>query len=87
LLLEKYLKVADGATQAHWKELLRAINNVLNTEGLALRIKPIQKGLVFKVYQIETMPNTKEQELVFCVFWIFLCSSCMKSKSGKSVTL
>ena len=33
-------EVADGATEAHWKNLLRAINYVINTEEMGLKIKP-----------------------------------------------
>ena len=33
-------KVADGATKDHWQKLLRNIKFVLDTEFLALKMKP-----------------------------------------------
>jgi hypothetical protein len=33
-------KVADGATEAHWKALLRVVKYVLSMENHGLKIKP-----------------------------------------------
>jgi hypothetical protein len=36
--VREFSKVADGATKAHWKELLRAIEYVLKTQQLSLKM-------------------------------------------------
>ena len=84
-------KVADGATEAHWKELLRTINFVLNSEGLALKIKPIKNGLLFYLEGISdsNYADDKETRISVYGFIIYFCGVpiAWKSKSGKSVTL
>jgi hypothetical protein len=42
-LVRELSKVADGATMAHWKLLLRNIKCVITTEYLALKLKPNAK--------------------------------------------
>ena len=84
-------KVADGATEGHWKELMRAINHVLNTEGLALKIKPIKNGIMFYLEGISDSNFAEDKETRISVFGyiVYFCGApvAWKSKSGKSVTL
>jgi hypothetical protein len=84
-------KVADGATEAHWKELMRTINFVLNSEGLALKIKPIKNGLMFYLEDISdsNYADNKESRISVHSSIIYFCGVpvASKSKSGKSVTL
>jgi hypothetical protein len=42
-------KVADGATIAHWKLLLRCVKYVITTEYLALKLKPNTKNSNFDI--------------------------------------
>ena len=52
-------KVADGATEAHWKALLRVIKYVLSTENIGLKIKPTLK----KNFYIEGISDSELQEI------------------------
>jgi hypothetical protein len=36
-------KVGDGATQGHWKQLMRAIQYVLTTKQICFKIEPNMK--------------------------------------------
>jgi hypothetical protein len=48
-LVSKILKIADGATMAQWKILLRNINYAITTEYLALKLQPNVKTCGFFV--------------------------------------
>jgi Reverse transcriptase (RNA-dependent DNA polymerase) len=84
-------KVADGATEAHCKELLRAIGYVLKTEQLALKMKPIKNGELFCLQGISDSNYAEDKETRFSVYGyvVYFCGVpiAWKSKSGKSVTL
>jgi hypothetical protein len=87
-------KVADGATIAHWKLLLRCIKYVITTEYLALKLNPNTKESNFDIEgttdgadltEVEGISNSEyraEWNLYFCgalIAW--------KSKASNSVTL
>jgi hypothetical protein len=84
-------KEADGATEVHWKELLRAIGYVLKTEQLDLKMKPIKNGELFCLKGISdsNYAEDKETRFSFYGYAIYFCGVpiAWKSKSGKSVTL
>jgi hypothetical protein len=84
-------KVVDGATEAQWKDLMRTINFVLNSEGLALKIKPIKNGLMFYLEGIydSNYADDKETRITVYGFIIYFYGVpiAWKSKSGRSVTL
>jgi hypothetical protein len=77
-------KVADGATEGHFKALLRTNKYVLGTEHHGLLLQPQLKnyGFFWKEFQIVSTLDTHGYVLYFCgalIAW--------KSKAGKSVTL
>jgi hypothetical protein len=57
-------KVGDGATEAHWKQLLRAFKYTLQTKNKALNLnQECQKGYsIWKEYQIAALQRIKTQE-------------------------
>ena len=59
-------KVGDGATEGHWKCLMRAIRFVLTTKDFALKKsqKRMENFLQFKVFQIVVLQKIKKQEQV-----------------------
>jgi hypothetical protein len=83
-------KVADGAIEAHWKELLRVIGYGLITEQLALKMKPVKNGELFCLEGISDSNYAEDKETRFSVYGyvIYFCGVpiAWKSKSGKSVT-
>jgi hypothetical protein len=84
-------KVADGATEGHWKELLRTISYTVKTKDIALKIKPTKESSIFYLEGISDSNYAEDKETRISVFGyvIYLCGSpiAWKSKSGKSVTL
>jgi hypothetical protein len=61
-------KSADGATEAHWKELLRAIEYVLKTQQLALKMKPVKNGELFSPEGISDSNYAEDKETRFSVY-------------------
>jgi hypothetical protein len=96
-------KVADRATVAHWKLLLRCIKYVISTEYLALKLIPNTKELNFDIEgttdgadltELKQIPNSEygvDQETHISGFgWnLYFCGALIawKSKAGNSVTL
>jgi hypothetical protein len=84
-------KVADGATEGHWKELLRTISYTVKTKDYALKINPIKNGNIFYLEGISDSNYAEDKETRISVFGyiIYFCGApvAWKSKSGKSVTL
>jgi hypothetical protein len=84
-------KVGDGATQAHWKALLRTIKYVLDTKDYGIKIQPkLENGL----YTLEGISDSeyagdKDTRISVYGYVIYFCGApiAWKSKSGKSVTL
>jgi hypothetical protein len=85
-------KVADGANQAHWKALMRAIKYVLITKNLALKIKPnVEENTPFYLEGISDSDYSGDPDTRASVYGyvIYFCGApvAWKSKAGKSVTL
>ena len=86
-------KVADGATEAHWKNLLRAINYVINTEEMGLKIKPTKdknKNLFYlQGISDSTYADDKDDRTSVYGYIVYFCGApiAWKSKGNKSVTL
>ena len=84
-------KVLDGATDAHWKALIRTIKYVLDTKMYALRIKPNLKKGMFHLEGFLDSDFAGDRETRFSVhgYIIYFCGAPIswKSKASKSVTL
>jgi hypothetical protein len=84
-------KVADGATECNWKELLRTISYMVKTKDYTLKINPVKTGNIFYLEGISdsNYEEYKETRISDIGYIIYFCGSpvAWKSKSGKSVTL
>jgi hypothetical protein len=84
-------KVADGATQAHFKYLLRVIKYVLDSGEVGLKLKPKKKGEMFYLEGISDSEYASDKDTRISVFGyiLYFCGApiAWKSKAGKSVTL
>ena len=85
-------KVADGATEAHWKAMCRLIKYVLDTANYGLKIKP--KDNKNNLFYLEGIADSeyagdKDSRISVYGYIIYFCGApiAWKSKSGKSVTL
>ena len=85
-------KVADGATEAHWKQLLRAIKYVITTENKALKLRPKLKG-ENSMFYLEGLSDSnfgedKETRISVYGYVVYFCGApvATKSKIGRSVT-
>ena len=83
-------KVADGATEAHWKALLRVIKYVLSTENFGLKIKPTMKeSFYMEGISDSEYAGDKDTRISVYGYILYFCGApiAWKSKGGKSVTL
>jgi len=84
-------KVADGATQGHWKSLIRLIKYVLDTYSYGLKMKPKRKGDLFFLEGISDSEyaGDKDNRISVYGYILYFCGApiAWKSKAGKSVTL
>jgi hypothetical protein len=85
-------KVADGANHSHWKALMRTIKYVINTEHLALELKPDpNESTLFHVEGVSDSDYAGDRDTRASVFGyiVYFCGApiAWKSKSSKSVTL
>jgi hypothetical protein len=85
-------KVADGANQAHWKALLRTIKYTIETEHLAIKLKPtLTDDLCFELEGMSDSDYAGDKQTRTSVFGyiIYFCGApiAWKSKASKSVTL
>ena len=84
-------KVADGATEAHWKALMRTIKFVLDTENYCLVLNPTvrQDGFYLEGLSDSEYAGDKDTRISVFGYIIYFCGApiAWKSKSGKSVTL
>jgi hypothetical protein len=84
-------KVGDGATQAHWKQLLRAIKYTIQTKNKALKMKPQKKDDMFYLEGISDSSFGEDKDTRISVFGyvVYFCGApvATKSKLGRSVTL
>jgi hypothetical protein len=84
-------KVADGATKAHWKSLMRTINYAISTEKYGLKLQPKLHQDCFYLEGISDSEyaGDKESRISVYGYMIYFCGApiAWKSKAGKSVTL
>ena len=83
-------KVADGATEAHWKALLRVIKYVLSTENYGLKIKPtLKENFYMEGISDSEYAGDKDTRISVYGYILYFCGApiAWKSKGGKSVTL
>lgn len=83
-------KVADGATEAHWKALMRVIKFVLDTEMKALNMAPNnQNGFTFEGISDSEFAGDKNNRISVYGYILYFCGApiAWKSKAGNSVTL
>jgi hypothetical protein len=85
-------KVADEATEAHWKQLMRATKYVITTENRALKLKPKLKG-DNSMFYLEGLFDSnfgedKETRISVYGYVVYFCGApiATKSKIGRSVT-
>jgi hypothetical protein len=93
--VQELSKVNDGATEAHFKELVQCIIYVINTRARELTYSPIinenKKGVVWSLagYCDSDFAGDKDGRISVTGFCIYVCG-CMvswKSRGQKSVTL
>jgi hypothetical protein len=84
-------KVADGATEAHFKALLRTVKNVIDTEHLGLLLQPKLNEDAFYLEGISDSEYAGDPDTRISVYGyvLYFCGApiAWKSKNGKSVTL
>jgi hypothetical protein len=84
-------KVADGATQAHWKAMMRVIKFVIDTENYGLKIKPYKdkKGFHLEGICDSEYAGDKDSRISVYGYILYFCGApvAWKSKAGRSVTL
>jgi hypothetical protein len=85
-------KVLDGATEAHWKSLLRTIKFVFDTKWYALNLDPTirhDRKLYLEAYSDSEFAGDRDTRTSVYGFIVFFCGARIswKSKSNRSVTL
>ena len=83
-------KVLDGATEAHWKAMMRVIKYVFDTKMKALKLKPtMDKGYYLEGISDSEFAGDKDTRISIYGYVVYFCGAPIswKSKSGKSVTL
>jgi hypothetical protein len=84
-------KVGDGATLAHWNQLLRTIKYTICTKNKALKIKPTMKNNMFYLEGISDSSFGEDKDTRISVYGyvVYFCGApvATKSKLGRSVTL
>ena len=84
-------KVGDGATEGHWKQLLRAIKYTMNTKNKGLKMKPQKQDNMFYIEGISDSSFGEDKDTRISVFGyvVYFCGApiATKSKLGRSVTL
>jgi hypothetical protein len=84
-------KVADGATEAHWKSLLRTIKYVIDTENKALKLQPkIKDNNLFYLegFSDSNFADDKDTRTSVYGYVLYFCGApiATKSKLSRSVT-
>ena len=85
-------KVGDGATMAHWKQLLRTIKYTIKTKNKALKLKPkMQDNQTFYIEGLSDSSFGEDRDTRMSVYGyvVYFCGApiATKSKLGRSVTL
>jgi hypothetical protein len=88
--IRELTKVLDGATQAHYKAMLRVIKYVIDTEFYGLRIQPHgNEPVEIVAYSDSEYGGDRDTRISVYGYKIYMNGALIswKSKSGKSVTL
>jgi hypothetical protein len=88
--IRELTKVLDGATQAHYKAMLRVIKYVIDTEHYGLRIEPHgNQPVEIVAYSDSEYGGDRDTRVSVYGYKIYMNGALIswKSKSGKSVTL
>jgi hypothetical protein len=84
-------KVGNGATQAHWKQLLRVIKYTVQSKNKALKMKPKKMDEQFHLDGISdsSFGEDKDTRISVIDYVVCFCGApvATKSKLGRSVTL
>jgi hypothetical protein len=84
-------KVVDGATEAHWKQLLKAIKYTIMTKNKALKMKPKMRNNLFFIEGISDSSFGEDKDTRISVYGYvaYFCGApvATKSKLGQSVSL
>jgi hypothetical protein len=84
-------KVSDGATEARWKQLLRAIKYTIMTKNKALKMKPKMRNNLFFIEGISNSNLGEDKDTRISVYGYVAyfrgAPVATKSKLGQSVTL
>jgi hypothetical protein len=84
-------KVADGATEGHFKALLRTVKYVMDTEDLGLLLQPKlnQDGFYLEGISESEYAGDPDTRISVYGYVLYFCGApiAWKSKAGKSVTL
>ena len=82
-------KVLDGATDAHWKAMMRIIKYVLDTRSYSLRLKPLKGNITLRGVSDSEFAGDRETRKSVYGYITYYCGAPIswKSKSGNSVTL
>jgi hypothetical protein len=82
-------KVLDGATEAHWKAMMRIIKCVFDTKQYSLKLKPYGKIATLTGISDSEFAGDQETRKRVYGYFVYYCGALIswKSKSGNSVTL
>jgi hypothetical protein len=83
-------KVCNGATECHWKALMRTIKYVLSAQNIGLQIQPKFNGeYILEAVSDSEYAGDKDTRVSVYGFVIYFCGAPIswKSKSGRSITL
>jgi hypothetical protein len=88
--IRELTKVLDGATDAHWKAMLRVIKYVFDTKTYALKLKPNKEDkVILKGISDSEYAGDRETRISVYGYIVYYCGAPIswKSKAGRSVTL
>jgi hypothetical protein len=82
-------EVLDGATEAHWKAMMRIIKYVFDTKRYSLKLKSYGKIATLKGISDSEFSGDQETRKSVYGYVVYYCGALIswKSKSGNSVTL
>ena len=84
-------KVGDGATEAHWTQLLRTVKFTIQSKNKGLKLKPKQVDDLFYMEGLSDSSFGEDKDLRLSAYGyvVYLCGApvASKSKMGRSVTL
>ncbi len=84
-------KVLDGATESHYKAMLRVMKYIMETEVHGLTLNPKQEGSLFRLKGLcdSDFAGDKDTRISVYGFILYLCGAPIswRSKAGRGVTL